>query len=57
VLSCLIRQLNFDRKNPVPTLRAFALAQDRLRRISASAIHVHPLVITPGAPHFSTFCF
>jgi hypothetical protein len=57
VLSRPIRQLNLDRKNLVPTLRAFALAQDRLRRIPASAIHVHPLVITPGATHFSTFCF
>jgi hypothetical protein len=57
VLSCAVGQLNLDRKNFVTTLRAFSLAQDRLRRIPASAIHVHPLEITPGATHFSTFCF
>jgi hypothetical protein len=57
VLSCAIGQLNLDRKNLVPTFRAFPLAQDRLCRIPASAIHVHPLEITLGAPHFSTSCF
>jgi hypothetical protein len=57
VLSCAIGQLNLDRKNLVTALRAFALAQNRLRRIPASAIHVHPLEITLGAPHFSTSCF